>query len=74
VSDTPDETWITNGDVNSVFRAGSRIYLGGNFDQVGAATGSGVPLDPATGGGQRVSRRSMARCIRRCPTARAAGT
>ncbi|HKY75155.1 MAG TPA: hypothetical protein VJS45_03375, partial [Acidimicrobiia bacterium] len=49
VSDTPDETWITNGDVNSVFRAGSRIYLGGNFDQVGAATGSGVPLDPTTG-------------------------
>ncbi len=49
VSDTPDETFITNGDVNSVFRAGSRIYLGGNFDQVGAATGSGVPLDPTTG-------------------------
>ena len=49
VSNTPDETWITNGDVNSVFRAGSRIYLGGNFDQVGAATGSGVPLDPGTG-------------------------
>ena len=49
VSDAPDETWITNGDVNSVFRAGSRIHLGGNFDQVGVATGSGVPLDPGTG-------------------------
>jgi hypothetical protein len=49
VSNTPDETWVTNGDVNSVFRAGSRIYLGGNFDQVGAGTGSGVPLDPASG-------------------------
>ena len=49
VSDTPDETWVTNGDVNSVFRAGSRIYLGGNFDQVGPGTGSGVSLDPTTG-------------------------
>ncbi len=48
-SDTPDETWVANGDVNSVFRAGGRIYLGGNFDQVGPATGSGVPLDPTTG-------------------------
>ncbi|HEV8623639.1 MAG TPA: hypothetical protein VG034_04220 [Acidimicrobiia bacterium] len=49
VSDAPDETWVANGDVNSVFRAGSRIYLGGSFDQVGPSTGSGVPLDPATG-------------------------
>jgi len=49
VSDAPDEAWVANGDVNSVFRSGSRIYLGGNFDQVGPGTGSGVPLDPATG-------------------------
>jgi beta-propeller uncharacterized protein DUF5122 len=49
VNDAPDETWIANGDVNSVVRAGSRIYLGGSFDQVGASTGSGVPLDPTTG-------------------------
>ena len=39
VNDTPDETWVANGDVNSVFRAGTRIYLGGSFDQVGPSTG-----------------------------------
>jgi hypothetical protein len=49
ISDAPDETWVANGDVNTVFRAGSRIYLGGSFDQIGPSTGSGVPLDPATG-------------------------
>src|SRR5204863_821884 len=48
-NDTPDETWVTNGDVNSVVAAGSRIYLGGDFDQVGPGTGSGVALDAATG-------------------------
>jgi hypothetical protein len=49
VSDAPDETWVANGDVNSVFRAGSRIYLGGSFDQIGPSTGSGVSLDAVTG-------------------------
>jgi trimeric autotransporter adhesin len=48
-SDTPGETWITNGDVYAVTQANGRIYLGGTFDQVGPATGSGVRLDPATG-------------------------
>ena len=33
-----------------MFQAGGRIYLGGSFDQIGPSTGSGVPLDPATGG------------------------
>ena len=49
VNDTPDEMWVANGDVNSVVAAGSRIYLGGAFDQVGPNTGSGVALDAATG-------------------------
>ncbi|HET9771328.1 MAG TPA: hypothetical protein VFS16_10600, partial [Acidimicrobiia bacterium] len=49
VSDTADDAWVTNGDVNSVFSAGGRIYLGGSFDQIGPSTGSGVPLDPTTG-------------------------
>src|SRR5581483_529551 len=49
VDATPLGTWTTNGDVNSVFAAGGRIYLGGDFDQVGPDTGSGVPLDAATG-------------------------
>ncbi|HEV7861109.1 MAG TPA: hypothetical protein VGR20_00355 [Acidimicrobiia bacterium] len=49
VSDTPDTTWVANGDVNSVFAAAGRIYIGGSFDQVGPSTGSGVPLDPSTG-------------------------
>ena len=49
VNDNPDETWVTNGDVYAVTRAGGRIYLGGTFDQVGPNTGYGVPLDPSTG-------------------------
>jgi len=49
VDATPLGTWTTNGDVNSVFAAGGRIYLGGDFDQVGPDTGSGVGLDAATG-------------------------
>ncbi|MDQ1503128.1 MAG: trimeric autotransporter adhesin, partial [Actinomycetota bacterium] len=49
VNDAPDETWVANGDVNTVFSAGGRVYLGGDFDQVGPSTGSGVPLDPSTG-------------------------
>ena len=48
-STDPDETWVANGDVHTVVQGGGRIYLGGNFDQVGPNTGFGVPLDAATG-------------------------
>ncbi|HEV7863091.1 MAG TPA: hypothetical protein VGR20_10340, partial [Acidimicrobiia bacterium] len=48
-TDTPVDTWVTNGDVHAVLNAGGRTYLGGTFDQVGPNTGFGVPLDQATG-------------------------
>ena len=41
--------WVTNGQVNAVVRDGGKIYIGGDFTQVGPATGSAVPLDAATG-------------------------
>ncbi len=41
--------WVTNGYVYSVAAGNGRIYLGGNFSQVGPATGGGVPLDTTTG-------------------------
>jgi trimeric autotransporter adhesin len=48
-NNTPDETWVANGDVHAVISSGGRIYLGGQFDQVGPNTGFGVSLNPATG-------------------------
>lgn len=48
--------WITDGVVNCVVTSGSTIYLGGNFNNVGPATGGGfisrrnlAALDAATG-------------------------
>ena len=47
---TIDENlWITNGRVAAVVRNGGTIYIGGEFTQVGPATGGGVPLDAASG-------------------------
>ena len=40
--------WVANGPVTSVVRDGSTIYIGGNFNRVGPATGGGVPLDAST--------------------------
>ncbi|MFN2469325.1 MAG: delta-60 repeat domain-containing protein, partial [Gaiellaceae bacterium] len=47
----PDTTYVTNGNVQAVVRAGDTIYIGGRFDRVGPRTGPGVEL---TLGGSRV--------------------
>lgn len=49
-SSVPDETWVTDGRVNSIVRSGDRIYLGGDFDQVGPNVGHGTALSAANGG------------------------
>ncbi len=43
------ETWVTNGTVHTIAPAGDRVYIGGNFSQVGPYTGSGVPINSSTG-------------------------
>jgi hypothetical protein len=40
----PDRTFVTNGPVNAVVRAGDTIYIGGRFDRVGPRTGPGVEV------------------------------
>ncbi|GIW09961.1 MAG: hypothetical protein KatS3mg061_1018 [Dehalococcoidia bacterium] len=45
----PARTWMTNGTVYAVARAGSTIYLGGSFSRVGPPTGSLVELDASNG-------------------------
>lgn len=40
----PDDTFVTNGPVNAVVRAGDTIYIGGRFDRVGPRTGPGVEV------------------------------
>jgi WD40 repeat protein len=47
--DAADRTWVTDGRVSSVLRAGDRIYLGGSFTLVGPNTGFGVALSAADG-------------------------
>ena len=39
-----------DGDVNAAVVSGGIIYLGGSFTTISCATGSGVTLDPRTGG------------------------
>jgi Domain of unknown function (DUF5122) beta-propeller len=41
--------WVTDGDVTAIAADSSRVYLAGEFDAVGPLTGSGVPLDAASG-------------------------
>lgn len=42
VKTVPDGTWMTNGTVFAIARAGNRVYLGGTFTQVQEAAGSGA--------------------------------
>jgi hypothetical protein len=39
----------TNGTVNAEALSGNTLYIGGSFTRVGPQTGSGVPLDAASG-------------------------
>src|SRR5437867_845512 len=43
------DLYVTNGLVRAVVVSGNTLYIGGDFNQVGPATGHGVPLDAATG-------------------------
>ena len=43
------DLWVANGRVFSVAVAGQTLYLGGEFTQVGPATGSFVGVDATTG-------------------------
>ena len=36
---------LTNGMVNALLFSGGKLYLGGNFTNIGPATGAGVPVD-----------------------------
>ncbi len=40
----PDTTYVANGPVQAVARAGDTIYIGGRFDRVGPRTGPGVEV------------------------------
>jgi len=41
--------WVTNGPVRTVVASAGTVYIGGFFDQVGPATGSGVPVAAGSG-------------------------
>jgi hypothetical protein len=44
---TPARLWITDGDVHAVAATPSSVYVGGDFELIGAHTGSWVEIDPA---------------------------
>ena len=51
---TPSDTcnqnmWVTNGPVYAIAPAGNKVYIGGQFTQVGPYTGGGVPINSSTG-------------------------
>ncbi|MFA6574764.1 MAG: hypothetical protein WCS84_05035 [Nocardioides sp.] len=39
----------TDGDITDLLRRDGRVYVRGSFSRIGPFTGSGMPLDPATG-------------------------
>jgi hypothetical protein len=45
--------WVTNGPVSSIARDRGTIYIGGNFTQVGPATGGWVAIDSSSGAAQQ---------------------
>lgn len=49
-SSTPrEETWVTDGAVRAIACTQDTVYIGGPFTYVARNTGSGVPIDAATG-------------------------
>ena len=48
-SAVPGTNWVTDGAVHAIVPSGNRIYVGGDFDWIGPATGSFVTLDAGTG-------------------------
>ena len=36
--------WVTDGGVSAVISDGGTLYVGGGFQRIGPATGSGVPI------------------------------
>jgi hypothetical protein len=49
IASTPDRSFVTDGEVWAVARAGDTIYLGGVFSEVGPRTGPWARIDVATG-------------------------
>ncbi|GEP39078.1 hypothetical protein NPS01_27410 [Nocardioides psychrotolerans] len=45
----PSYAIVTDGDVTDLARRGDTIFVRGDFTRIGRFTGSGLPLDPATG-------------------------
>ncbi len=43
------ELWVANNDVLAIARSGTTLYIGGNFDYVGPATGAFTAVDLASG-------------------------
>jgi hypothetical protein len=44
LSDTPDPTYVTDGEVHAIVRSGDTIYIGGLFTRVGPRPGPGVEV------------------------------
>ncbi len=49
VSAAPDKTFVTDGEVNAVARTADKIYLGGDFSQVGPRIGHWAAISASTG-------------------------
>lgn len=48
INPTPDDTWMTNGQVFSVFRSGDYVYVGGKFTRAWQSPVTGAPSFKAT--------------------------
>jgi hypothetical protein len=47
------QSWVTDGGVTAIARSGGTIYIGGGFNRVSPAMGSGVAIDASTGVAQQ---------------------